>query len=585
MSTVPAVAVDPSRMIAIWCPDWPVVAARAGWEQAGTAGTTAISSGPVSTTEAALAVITANHVVACSHPARAAGVRRGMRRREAQSRCPDLVVLPRDELAEARAFEPIVAAIESVAPGVEITRPGLAAIGAQGPARYFGSESAVMHALSRQVGALTADALIGIADGSFAAEQAARRGAVVPPGQSAAFLADLPIDIVDAAELVDLLRRLGIRTLGAFAALPARDVLARFGPAGAWIHRQCGGRDARPIAARMPVAEHTVDLVFEPALDRIDVIAFSARAAVDRFIAGLLAHGLACTCLELLARTENSEETVRRWRQAGVLTAVDIVDRIRWQLEGWLRGAAGPSMQESSARPSAGVTMLRLVPAQCVPTGAHQQSLWAGSAAGDERAHRALARVQTLLGHGSVLTPVLDGGRSPADRTRLVPWGDEPVAERGPDRPWPGRLPAPAPSVLIDPPRVVQVLDEAGRPVAVTPRGAVPMPPARLRIGSAPPLAVTAWTGPWPVDDTWWNNPVAASNPVAATGQAPDGQGAVGLTPARRPRRRARFQLVDLHGRAYLVSCSSALPELPGSVLGDAPADPDVQWLLEAVYD
>lgn len=524
-------------MIAIWCPDWPVVAA----------GTEPVTS----TAETALAVITANHVVACSHAARALGVRRGMRRREAQSRCPDLVILPRDEIAEARAFEPIVTAIESVAPGVEITRPGLAAIGAQGPTRYFGGESAVVHALSRRIGELVADALIGIADGSFAAEQAARRGVVVPTGGSAPFLAELPIDTVDCAELVDLLRRLGIRTLGAFAALPARDVLARFGPAGAWIHRQCGGRDARPIAARAPAAEHAVDITFEPALERIDVVAFSARATVEQFITGLLSHGLACTCLEVIAQSENGEETVRRWRQSGVLTAVDVLDRIRWQLEGW--------------QPSSGVTMVRLVPVQVVPTGAHQQSLWGGSSAGDERAHRALARVQTLLGHGSVLTPVREGGRTPGERTRFVAWGDEPLAERHPERPWPGHLPAPAPSVLIDPPRAVQVLDDAGRPVTITARGAVPSPPARLQIGGAGPLTITAWTGPWPLDDTWWS-PAADAD-------------------ASGPRRRARFQLVDLHGRAYLVTCSSALTEVPSSVLRETPGAPTAQWVLEAVYD
>ena len=74
-----------------------------------------------------------------------------MRRREAQSRCPDLTVLARNEAAEARAFEPIVAALESIAPGVEITRPGLAAIGMRGPTRYFGGETGVLHALSRAV--------------------------------------------------------------------------------------------------------------------------------------------------------------------------------------------------------------------------------------------------------------------------------------------------------------------------------------------------------------------------------------------------------------------------------------------------
>ena len=104
--------------------------------------------------DAPVAVISGNHVVARSHTARQAGVRRGLRRREAQGRCPELTVLARNEAAEARLFEPIVAALENIAPGVEITRPGLAAIGVRGPTRYFGSETGVLHALSRAVGEL-----------------------------------------------------------------------------------------------------------------------------------------------------------------------------------------------------------------------------------------------------------------------------------------------------------------------------------------------------------------------------------------------------------------------------------------------
>src|SRR5882757_7018808 len=96
------------RLIAVWCPDWPVTAARLE------AGLPA---------NAPIAVVTANRVVACSHPARQHGVRRGLRRREAQARCPELAVLSRDEAAEARTFEPVVTALESIAPGVEITRP------------------------------------------------------------------------------------------------------------------------------------------------------------------------------------------------------------------------------------------------------------------------------------------------------------------------------------------------------------------------------------------------------------------------------------------------------------------------------
>ncbi|WP_375496714.1 DNA polymerase Y family protein [uncultured Jatrophihabitans sp.] len=503
-----------------------------------------------------IAVVTANRVVACSHAAREHGVQRGLKRREAQSRCPELTVLGRDEAIEARTFEPVVAALEAIAPGVEITRPGLAAIGVRGPTRYFGGETGVLHALSRgvhdiaalQIGGQRGDVLIGIADGSFAAEQAARRGVIVEPGGSPDFLAELPVETLDPAgtsTLVDLLTRLGIRTLGAFAALPPRDVLARFGPDGAWAHRQAGGVDERPVSGRRPPVEFTVTLDLEPAVDRVDTVAFSARGVAEQFVLDLAAHGLACTCLELQALSENGEETVRRWRHSGVLTAVDVLDRVRWQLEGWLSGRAAPrGACDPRMSPSGGVSRLRLVPIETVPTGAHQRALWGGAGDDDERAARALSRVQTLLGHGSVLMPVLEGGRDPGQRTRLVSWGDEPLPLRSPEQPWPGQLPAPAPSVLLDPPQPAQVLDADRRPVVVTDRGAVPAPPALFAMGGETPTAIASWAGPWPVDERWWS-------PESA-------------------RRAVRCQVVDVRGRAFLVSGIMT---------------PQPHWQVDAIYD
>ena len=191
-----------------------------------------------------------------------------------------------------------------------------------------------------------------------------------------------------------------------------------------------------------------------------------------------------------------------------------------------------------------------------MPTGTHQQALWGGSGAEDERAQRALARVQTLLGHGSVLAAVADGGRGPGERTTLVPWGDDPEPIRSPEQPWPGSLPAPAPSVLLDPPRPARVLDAGGQAVVVTDRGTVPRPPVRFALGGEVPVAVEAWAGPWPVDERWW--------------QAADGQSAGGLdAPERADTRMVRCQVVDVRGRAYLVRG----------------AMPSAQWQVEAVYD
>jgi protein ImuB len=468
-----------------------------------------------------------------------------MRRREAQARCPDLVVLPRDEVAEARCFEPTIQAVEAVVAGVEVMRPGLIAVSAAGPSRFFGGEPALVETLREAVQGTTDDVEIGVADGAFAAEQAARRGIVVPPGSAAAFLADLPISTLDAfgdSPLVDVLQRLGIWTLGGFAALPAKDVAARFGPLGAWAHRQAGGRDDRPVVVREPPTECAVTVEFEPAVERVDVIAFSARSAAETFIADLAARALACACVELEVTTDNGEQLVRRWRQTGVMTASDVIDRVRWQIEGWLQQQG----DRSSQLPSAGIVRVRIVPVEVVPTGTHQQALWGGEGESGARARRALSRVQTMLGLGGVVQPVVAGGRSPVQRTEFVAWGEERPLSRRPGDPWPGRLPSPAPSVVLDPPTPIQLLDATGRPVVVSDRGAVARPPSRLGIGREPAVPVTSWAGPWPADERWWDPASAA--------------------------RVARIQLVDVRGRAYLVAGEMTA--------GQAPA-----WFLEGIYD
>ncbi|NLV78950.1 MAG: DNA polymerase Y family protein, partial [Rhodococcus sp.] len=211
------------RVVAVWCPDWPAVAAATAADLPATT--------PV-------AVVAANRVVACTAPARAAGVRRGSRRREAQGRCPELHVTQDDPDRDAYLFEPVVAAIDAAAPGVEVLRPGLVVLAARGVVRWFGSEEVAAERLVDEVASVGVECQVGIADELSAAVLAARRAALVPRGMSREFLAQLPISELsvepalasaDRAELVDLLRRLGIRTIGAFAELSPADVMSRFG--------------------------------------------------------------------------------------------------------------------------------------------------------------------------------------------------------------------------------------------------------------------------------------------------------------------------------------------------------------------
>ncbi len=183
-------------------------------------------------------------------------------------------------------------------------------------------------------------------------------------------------------------------------------------------------------------------------------------------------------------------------------------------------------------RPTAGIDRLRLVPDGVVRYAGMQAGLWGELGVADERAHRALVRVQGLLGPDSVFTAVLGGGRGYAERARLVPWGDERTPARpsqdvpgGAGKgtsmpPWPGQLPAPAPATVLTEPVALLVHTADGQLLTVDDRHALSGIPANVHIGrngvnggpvvTAGPgrweaaVAVTGWAGPWPAEERWW---------------------------------------------------------------------------------
>jgi protein ImuB len=471
--------------------DWPAVAATAA---AGLPPT------------APVAVTLANRVIACSASARAAGVRRGLRRREAQARCPELHVVTADPARDARHFENVTAAVDDLVPRAEVLRPGLLVLPVRGAARYFGSEEAAAERLVDAVAAAGAECQVGIADHLPTAVFAARAGRIVEPGQDAQFLSPLSIRQLatepsltapDRADLADLLWRMGIRTIGQFAALSRADVASRFGADAVVAHRFARGAATRGPSGRDPAPELDVVMNCDPPIERVDAAAFAGRSLAGTLHRSLEAAGVGCTRLAIHAVTANGEELERVWRCAEPLTEDATADRVRWQLDGWL------NKRRRDERPTAPVTVIRLRPVEVISAEALQLPLWGGVGEEDQlRARRALVRVQGLLGPDAVQLPMLSGGRGPAERITFTPLGDEQVPRADPAQPWPGRLPEPSPTVLLDDP--VELFDADGRPVRVTGRGLFSGAPSRL-VAPGKGGELSWWAGPWPVDERWWD--------------------------------------------------------------------------------
>ena len=525
------------RVMVVWCPDWSVVAALDEAEES---------------PRSPAAVLSANVVEVCNGPARAEGVRRGQRRRDAQARCPELVLLRANPDRDARAFEPVLATIEGLRPGVAALRPGLLAVRA--PGSWYGTETAAAATVCQAlVESGVWDVRVGIADDLFTAEQAARTAqvqswVVVPPGGSAPFLRGLPVHVLQddgprGRELVSLLQRLGLRNLGDLADLPGDAVEHRLGTYGAAVRRRARGEDPALFAARAAPPELDAEVAFEPPLDSVEAITFSVRTTAERFVSQLAHHQLVATGVRVEAESEGAVCSSRTWLHPRHFRARDLVDRVHWQLQSADAGGALRARKDAGAV-RAPVDRVRFVPEVVEPAAAHGEALW--GAASDDLVERGVARVQGMVGFDAVRRPVLQGGRSPAARQSLVPWGERAVDLRPLDRPWPGRVPGPAPVRVFATPPAAEVVDGAGREVSVTDRGVVSGEPRRFRFGGArdgqslPWQPVTAWAGPWPTDEGWWS-------------------GGAGMT--------ARFQVVGADGRAWLLRRA-----------------PD-GWALEAGYD
>jgi protein ImuB len=452
----------------------------------------------------------------------------------------------RDARAAARLSEQVLAAVTRFCPGVEAVEPGVCAFGARGPARYFGGEAVLARRIIAAVADLGAEPLVGVADGLFAALLAARgpgQVSVIPPGRSAAFLAGQPVSVIEDPDLAGLLARLGLRTLGDLAALPAGDVAGRFGAAGEAAHRLASGPDTRPLVVRPPAEDLSAARGFDPPEALAEPVVFAAKALAEQMHDRLAARGLTCVRVQVRAAWADGRESRRLWRHDGLLTATAVADRVRWQLDGWqsapLDAEPGSAEPGSGDPGSGGIKKLQLVPDQLVRATGHQLALW-GEAVVSDQVARAAMRVQAMLGPEAVLRPVPSGGRNVDEQVTHVPFGEKAEPRHPVGRPWPGRIMGAAPGVVYACAREAEVTDDAGRVVTVTGRCGLSAEPAHLAIDGEPVRRVTGWAGPWPLAERWWD-------PVTA-------------------RRRARFQLLTGDGRAWLAAVQ------------------DGRWLIEAGY-
>src|SRR5438876_7467902 len=212
--------------------------------------------------------------------ARRAGVKPGMTVSQAIGLCPALKLCEPDPVHYDAQFSRLLAALGQVSPVIEPAELGRAYMGTDGLGRLFGSPQQIVEEIqmrSAECGMrnfsegsfaspnshlhsalrIPHSALrVGWGKGKFVSWVAASRakpgGAViVRSGEEGKFLsaqplAALPLD----TDTHRRLRQLGIRTLGALAALPEEAIVSQFGRAGRRLWLLAAGRIAERVVGR-----------------------------------------------------------------------------------------------------------------------------------------------------------------------------------------------------------------------------------------------------------------------------------------------------------------------------------------------
>jgi len=480
---------SPSRIACVRIPRFPIAAV---WLAQDAAAPPAVApdasrsltsrAGEAPWDAAPIVLVDGSRVRAATAAAVRRGVRPGMTLAQARAACEPLDILPWDDAALARETARASAAFLTASPQVTPVSdaPGLWWIGAQG-FDGLGGEGALATLLLALARAWHPRARVAVADTAVAARAATWSARTtkaplhVAPGEDARYLAAVPLALLPMdEELRATLVALGLRTIGAFAALAPQDVERRWGAEGLTAWRLACGDDPRRATLLRPDDPHVVVHELPALVPTTEPLLFVVRAALDRLVRALAAEGraVAVVALTLTCDGERPRRVTREVRPAApVARAAPLFERCRALLDAW--PLDGP------------VRAVEVRIARATTAPAEQGDLLTPGWRDPAAAEAALARLRAAFGTTAVVRP---GTRDAHAPERAGFW--EAIETVAPPTPIEA-VPTPVARRRLDPPEAIAVTtDAAGAPQEIRWRG------DRLRLARA--------EGPERLSGDWW---------------------------------------------------------------------------------
>jgi protein ImuB len=349
---------------------------------------------------------------------------------------------------------------------------------ASGLDRLFGLPQDVAFAIARRAEEMGAKVRIAIAanpDAAICAARAFPGVSIVPYGDEAKFLGDLPVSVLSPSpELADTLARWGIRLLREFGALPALGIAERLGAEGLRLRRLARGEVERKLLLIEDPLRFEEEIELEYPVELLEPLSFLLARLLNGLITRLATRALSTNELRLRLRLENRTPHERTLRlPVPSLDAKALLKLMQLDLE---------------AHPPAAPIVHLWMAANPVKPRAAQVGLFTPAAPEPVKLELTLARIRAIVGEDRAgAVKLLDTHRP--DVFRAAPLELSPAKSRQ------ARITKPGISTCLSfrmyrPPRAARVAIAASHPTFVT--------ADRIR-GN-----VLESAGPWRASGDWW---------------------------------------------------------------------------------
>jgi protein ImuB len=303
-----------------------------------------------------------------------------------------------DARASASAQPALLDIASAFSPRVEDTSPGIVVLDIEGLDRLFGSTAELGQRLQDHASALGTVIHVAIASNPDAAVCAARAWpgiTILEPRTEAVRLKDLDIALLPLdPETHATLLRWGIRTFGALARLPAKELSVRLGRQSVHLHRLARGVSTRPLRPRKEALHFEEVMELDEALTTLEPLSFILNRLCDILFLRLRSRGLAALELRLtLKRDRPHEPFVVPLRLPAPARNPRVITRLFM-------------LSLDAHPPGAAVCEARL---EAIPSKPRviQNGLFVPLAPEPEQLELTLARIAAIVGKGNVGSPAL----------------------------------------------------------------------------------------------------------------------------------------------------------------------------------